>query len=577
MSTSLKISLGQYSDKGRKAINQDFHGAVVPQEPQLTRKGIAVALADGISSSGVSQVASEAAVKTFLTDYFCTPDTWSAKKSAQSVLIATNAWLYAQTRQSGFRYDLDRGYVCTFSGLILKGSSAHLFHAGDARVYRLRDNQLEQLTIDHRVWMSQETSYLSRALGFNSHIEIDYQSLPIEPSDCFVLMTDGIHEFVGEKFISGLIMSCADDLHHAATLIAEEALQRGSTDNLTVQIIRVDEIPPPDADYGRQQMVELPLPPAIEPGMMFDGYRIVRQLHASSRSRVFLAVDDVSQSPAALKIPAIDLRDNPAFLERFAMEEWVARRIRSEHILRPGPVTRTKRYLYMAMEFIEGQSLAQWMTDHPVPDLEAVRDIIEQVSRGLRAFHKLEMVHQDLRPDNIMIDKDGTAKIIDFGAVKIAGVTESNPLFDEGEVLGTAQFTAPELFLGEGSSWRSDIFSLGVIAYQMLSGDLPYGTRVSQARTRKQQQRLQYLSLMRDDRGIPPWVDGAIRKALHIDPAKRYQELSEFIYDLRHPNPEFLSRHTPLIKKNPILFWKGVSLSLLLTVLALLGHILSAK
>ncbi len=574
MPNSLKISLGQFSDKGRKSLNQDFHGAVVPDEPHLTRKGIAVALADGISSSGVSQIASEAAVKSFLTDYFCTPDTWSAKKSAQSVLVATNAWLHAQTRQSGFRYDLDRGYVCTFSGLILKGALAHLFHAGDARVYRLRDGQLEQLTSDHRVWVSQETSYLSRALGFNSHIEIDYQSFPVELSDYFLLMTDGIYEFVSGNFLRDSIRNHPDDLDQAARLIAAEACQAGSTDNLTIQIVRIDAIPEQDADGGRLQLAQLPLPPMLDPGMNFDGYRIVRQLHASSRSRVFLALDTASQATVALKIPAIDLRDNPQFLERFAMEEWIARRINSEVVLKAGPANRTRNYLYMAMEFIDGQTLAQWMTDHPAPDLEAVRKIIEQVARGLRAFHKLEMVHQDLRPNNIMIDRDGTVRIIDFGSVRIAGLQEANPCVDAGEVLGTAQFTAPEYFLGEGGSGRSDIFSLGVIAYQMLSGDLPYGTRVVQARTRQQQQRLQYQSLLRDDRAIPLWVDGAIRKAVHVDPNRRYQELSEFVYDLRHPNPEFFGFHTPLMQKNPILFWKGVSLMLLLVVLALVGHIM---
>ena len=162
--TRLKISLGQHSDKGRKEINQDFHGACIPDEPQLTAKGIAVALADGVSSSNVSQVASEAAVKGFLEDYYCTSPAWSVRQSAQRVLMAINSWLYAQTRQSQYRYDQDRGYVCTLSALIVKSTTAHLFHVGDSRIYRLRDGSLEQLTEDHRLWISREKSYLGRAL-----------------------------------------------------------------------------------------------------------------------------------------------------------------------------------------------------------------------------------------------------------------------------------------------------------------------------------------------------------------------------------------------------------------------------
>src|SRR3990172_6244224 len=124
MSGQLKISVGQHSDKGRKEINQDFHGVYIPKEPLLTSKGIAIALADGISSSDVSQIASEAAVTGFLEDYFCTSETWSVKKSAQRVLMATNSWLHSQTQQSQHRYDKDRGYVCTLSAMVIKSTTA---------------------------------------------------------------------------------------------------------------------------------------------------------------------------------------------------------------------------------------------------------------------------------------------------------------------------------------------------------------------------------------------------------------------------------------------------------------------
>lgn len=124
----LDIALGQASDRGRKDINQDFHGACLPVEPPLSAKGTVVALADGISSSAVSHIASQTAVAGFLEDYYCTPDAWSVRKSAQRVLAATNAWLHSQTRQGEYRHDADRGYVCTFSALIIKSATAYLFH-----------------------------------------------------------------------------------------------------------------------------------------------------------------------------------------------------------------------------------------------------------------------------------------------------------------------------------------------------------------------------------------------------------------------------------------------------------------
>src|SRR5258708_33185689 len=111
MSRKLQISVGQYSDKGRKAANQDFHGVLIPAEPLLSSKGIAIVLADGISSSNVSHIASESAVKSFLTDYYCTSESWSVKMSAQRVLAATNSWLHSQTRRSHYAHYRTNGYV----------------------------------------------------------------------------------------------------------------------------------------------------------------------------------------------------------------------------------------------------------------------------------------------------------------------------------------------------------------------------------------------------------------------------------------------------------------------------------
>ena len=554
------ISVGQHSDKGRKEINQDFHGVYIPKEPLLTSKGIAIALADGISSSDVSQIASEAAVVGFLEDYFCTSETWSVKKSAQRVLMATNSWLHAQTQQSQHRYDKNRGYVCTFSSMVIKSTTAHIFHVGDTRIYRLRDHALEQLTHDHRLWVSQDKSYLSRGMGINPQVEIDYATLTVEKGDIFLFATDGVYEHANSHYIINAINEYAHDLDKAAKAIVEEAYEQGSTDNLTAQVVRVDDLPAQNAHEVCQQLTGLPFPPELDARAVMDGYTIIREVHASSRSHVYLAQDSDTQTQVIIKTPSIDLRDDPAYLERFLMEEWIARRINSAHVLKPCPQTRKRSYLYIVTEFIDGKTLSQWMIDNPEPDLETVRGIVEQIAKGLRAFHRLEMLHQDLRPNNIMIDRTGTVKIIDFGSTRVAGIVEMNEAIEGNNLLGTAQYTAPEYFLGENTSTRSDLFSLGVIAYQMLAGKLPYGAQVAKTRTKAAQNKLSYDTVRDEMRDIPLWVDEALRKAVHPDPYKRYQEISEFLFDLRHPNKEFLNKsRAPLLERNPALFWKGVS------------------
>lgn len=571
MTRGLQISVGQHSDKGSKPINQDFHGVLIPEEPLLSLKGIAAVLADGISSSTVSQIASESAVKSFLMDYYCTSESWTVKTSARRVLDATNSWLHAQTRKSQYAYDRDKGYVCTLSAMVIKATTAHIFHVGDCRVYRVAGKTLEQLTDDHRIIVSSEQTYLGRALGINPQLEIDYQAFEVEAGDTFLLATDGAYEFVDARFVTSALNEHAGDLDAAAKAIVGEAYRRGSDDNITVQILRIDAVPQREPAGIFNQTAQLPLPSLPEPRAIFDGYRIVREIHGSSRSHIYLAVDVETGEPVALKLPSVDLRDNAAYLKRFLMEEWIARRIDSPHVLKPLLQSRRRSYLYVATEFVEGQTLKQWMIDNPRPNLETVRGLIEQIAAGLRAFHRMEMLHQDLRPDNILIDKTGTAKIIDFGSVRVAGVAEAAPREEADEILGTVQYTAPEYFLGHGGSPRSDMFSLAVICYQMLTGKLPYGTQVARIRRKADVRRLRYRPAD-DDRNVPAWVDGALKRALHPDPYKRHEDLSEFVHELRTPNPAYLdTRMTPLLERNPLMFWKVTSAALACAVIVLLA------
>jgi serine/threonine protein kinase len=133
------------------------------------------------------------------------------------------------------------------------------------------------------------------------------------------------------------------------------------------------------------------------------------------------------------------------------LEEWVARRLDSAHVLKPCAGERPRQHLYVAMEYIDGQTLAQWMVDHPRPDLDTVRSSSSTVAKGLQAFHRKEMLHQDLRPENIMIDRTGTVKIIDFGAVACAGPGRSHRRAQAHAIVGSLQYTAPEYFTGGGA------------------------------------------------------------------------------------------------------------------------------
>lgn len=607
MKKQLSASIGSYSIAGRKAINQDFHGSIIPDNDLLNTKGIVLAVADGISSSDVSQIASETSIKSFLQDYYSTSEAWSVKTSAQRVLSATNSWLFSQSQQSPHRFEKDKGYICTFSAVIFKSNTAYLIHSGDSRILRITGQRIEQLTRDHRRTISADVSYLTRGLGIHNRVEIDYQTVPIVEGDIFLLATDGVYEFLSNDEIIATLTKApnlsennelafdaeksAKNANHIknakpeqaeqiegqtstlasknqqqiknarlakfAKRLVEAAYAAGSDDNLTLQIAQIEQVP----EYSLSELHDKNklLPPAqkLQPRKHFDGYDILRELYLSSRSHVYLAKNSDSGEQVVLKTPSTEMKTNSMHLDGFLMEEWIIKRINNAHIIKAVDVQRKRNFLYTVTEYIEGKTLAQWITDNPAPSIDQVRPIIEQVAKGLRALHRQEIVHQDIRPNNIMIDLSGTVKIIDMGSAKVAGISEIAPK-NEGAIF-TAQYAAPEYFLGQSGTSLSDVFSLGVMTYQMLSGNLPYGNDISKTHNSRTQQRLSYRPLLKNKEGTPAWIDYAIKKAVDIDPQKRYQEVSEFIHDLNHPSARFLSRaKPPLLERNPVLFWQGL-------------------
>lgn len=564
---TLKISIGSAGDKGVKPDNEDFFGSLIPEGPQLTHKGIAVAIADGMSGSDAGKQASHCCVISFLSDYYSTPDSWSVKHAGQKILSATNSWLYSQGQS---RYESTKGMVSTLSIIVLKSTTAHIFHIGDSRIYRLRLGNFEQITRDHRIWVK-EKNYLNRAMGIEPHLEVDYHALPLEVGDLFLMTTDGIHDFIDEKSLKKLVQNAAD-LTRIAETITQQATDNHSNDNLTCQLVRIDELPDANEDEIIRRHTNLPFPPPLEPGMVLDGYRIEAELHASKRTQIYRAFDTQTDTLVILKTPSILYDDDTHYIEHFLHEEWAGKRIRHENVLKILNPNREKSCIYYVTEFIEGPTLRQWINTNPKPDIKETRKIVEQIAKGLRAFHRMEMLHQDLKPENIMLDKNGVVKIIDFGSVKIAGIAEITPLDHSENVLGTLNYTAPEYHLGQRGTVKSDLFSLGVITYEMLNSALPFGQDMPEKPNKMKLAKLHYVPSFHHNAMVPIWIDGALKKATAITPQFRYDDLSEFLYDLSTPNHRFLSAEEaiPLIQRNPLLFWKGLSALLLFTNLVLM-------
>lgn len=561
-----KVSIGQYSEVGRKDQNDDCYGVVTPAGPLLLSKGIAMAIADGVSASQAGKEASEICIKSFLEDYFCTHETWTVQKSAATVLCAVNQWLY---RQSQVRFESDRAMITTFTGLVLKAGMAHIFHVGDARVALLRDDTMEPLTRDHQLKSGRDQTYLSRGFGVDAELEIDYRKLAVYAGDVFVFTTDGVHEYVSSKNIQKAISENTTDLQAAAKAIVSSAFQNDSPDNLTCQIVRVDSVGTIDEATHLEHLHALPFPPDLGPGMLFEGYRIESEVHASNRTQVYIASDVDTGVRVIIKTPSVNFSDDPSYIEMFKREEWAGGRVHSPNVVRVLEPKGPRAFLYYVTEFVDGITLEEWMEKNPQTSLVDVREIADQIAAGLRAFHRKDMIHQDLKPANIVIDKHGTVKLIDFGSTGVAALDESGTPVKLPTLVGTVDYTAPEYHLGHKPTNRSDIYSLGVIVYQMLTGRLPYGEGFTNAKSVK---RLLLTPAHVHSPSLPYWVSDAISKAVHRSPDKRYDALSAFIADLARPNPEFVQRDlTPFLEKDPTKFWKiAAAVSLAVNFLLLL-------
>jgi serine/threonine protein kinase len=283
---------------------------------------------------------------------------------------------------------------------------------------------------------------------------------------------------------------------------------------------------------------------------------------------VYLAEDIESGDTVVLKTPSINFEDDPVYIDKFLHEVWVGRRIDNPHVFKVLQLKRERSCIYYVTEYLEGQSLAQWILDHPKPDLEKVRHMISQMIKGLRAFHRKEMVHRDIKPENIMVDQHGMIKIIDFGSVRVSGLEEIHTPIQQSQIEGTANYIAPELFDGYEATPKSDMYALGVTIYEMLSGGhFPYG-KLEEAKPHKH---YDYISIRKYNDDVPVWMDRAIQKAVRKNPERRYDSFSEFEHDLYNPNPEFMKAGVPLIERNPIGFWKGLAvISILLNVILIL-------
>jgi eukaryotic-like serine/threonine-protein kinase len=260
-------------------------------------------------------------------------------------------------------------------------------------------------------------------------------------------------------------------------------------------------------------------------------YRLDGRLGFGGMSTVHLALDLRLERQVAVKLLAEHLADDPTFVSRFQREAQAAARLVHPNIVQvfdSGQDERTAQY-FIVMEYIEGSSGAEILRDDGWLEVEEAMSIIEQACEGLHYAHRHGVVHRDVKPGNLLRAREGDVKLADFG---IAKATEESSITQVGSVLGTAAYLAPEQARGEEAGPRADLYALGVVTYQLISGRLPYeATSLTELALKQQREEPPTLDTL--VAAVGPELADAVAIALALDPLDRYQTAREMGRALR--------------------------------------------
>ena len=432
------------------------------------RRDIVAAIADGIGGHKGGRVAAETAVRGFLDGFCDLPETMEVRRAAATVLNSLNGWIYSQGRRDAKL----TGMGCTFTALVLRGRIAHVLHVGDTRAYRLRNDRLTLLTTDHvREGPSGRSNILNRALGVEAEVRLDYAAQPVALHDRFLLCSDGVHGYLTPDAITDILRerSASED---SARALVNAALEAGSTDNCTALVVDVVDLPTADsADVGADIM-QLPLIPTPIDGQTVDGFVLKVLMSEGRYTRLFGAFDEVDGGEVALKFPKPQVAAVATYHAAFVREAWVGARVNSPWVgrimtLPPGRQT----CLYTVMPLYHGELLSTRLARRPLVGLEEGRNIAIKLARGIAALHRAGIIHRDIKPDNIILESEGSLKLIDLGVVRVPGLED----FPPEDIPGTVAYMAPEMFAGEPGNEATDIYALGVTMFRAFTGEYPYG------------------------------------------------------------------------------------------------------
>lgn len=559
-----ELDIGWVSRAGRAQDNEDFAAVQMSDAPDEGQAGVLAAVADGVSAGGWGREAAQTTVTCLARDFFCTPATWEPSVALDRIVGAQNAWLYGINRRRQPAYGLT-----TLTALVLRGQSFTLAHVGDTRAYLLRQGQAEQLTEDHVMGGADFAHRLTRAIGLEDRVTIDYRQGEVLAGDVFVLLSDGIHNSIKPRQIvqwaqEGGAQALADHL-------ADAAWRQGSRDNLTAVVVRVLGVREASLEDTTRRALSLPPLPLLRPGSLVDGLRVEALVADSGIYRVYRVLDERSGQRLALKTLHTQRAHDRHEWAALAHEAWVAGHLQTgpaaQHLARlHAPPVDLPSAFYLLYEWVPGETLEQWRQRRYQPGVAQVLAIGQQALRVLGCLHRQGVIHRDVKPANLHYGSDGVLRLLDLGVA----LTGREPPEVRALHAGTASYVNPEQWDDPPApaDAGSDLFALGVTLYQLLAGGrLPYGEVIAYQRGRYWRDPQ---PPSRHNPQVPIWLDAIVLKAIARTPQQRFETAEEMLLALERgaARPLPPAGTSPLAARDPAFGWKAaLALSLVLNAL----------
>ncbi len=544
----LQVAIGYSSLTGPRERNEDFCGVATPEGLELENKGVIAAVADGIGGHKGGREAAEYTVRGLLADYFATPDTWAVPRAIETVTTALNRWVIAE----GSRNAELAGMATTLSAVVLRGRRFYTAHIGDSRIYRLQEGRLQQLTVDH-IWEHPElNNVLSRAIGLDPRLLLDFADGELALDDRFLLVSDGVWGALPDALMTEVLLDHPEP-QAAAAALTSLAVAQGGHDNASAVVVDVLALPPASLRDSLAGAASLPLPPRLKVGHELDGLRVEDVLHDSRQTLLYRVSNPRNGQQLVLKTLQPDMSGDPAVTAALLMEEWRARRVVSPYFPQVVPAEQ-RSCLYYLMTWHAGATLqARLDGDQHFPVGEVVR-LGVALLKAVGALHRLDIVHRDIKTDNIHLGQDGILRVLDLGvAVSLAERQPGEPI---GRA-GTPSYMAPELFDNPEPEFGHDLYAAGVTLYHLLTRKYPYG-EIEPFQTPR------FGEPARPTRWrpeIPGWLENILLKAVAREAKDRFETAEEFVLALERgaSRPIAAPGRQPLIQRNPLRLWKLVA------------------